>query len=96
MTDYIFLMHDDAAGEELAWEPYLSRLRQTGHFQGGSAIGEGTCARKSGRPPPVTAHLTGFVRVSADNLDQAKSLLTGNPHYEAGGTVEIRELPRTD
>jgi len=96
MTDYIFLMHDDAVDEELAWKPYLSRLRQTGHFQGGSAIGEGMCARKSGRQPPMTAHLTGFVRVSADNLDQAKSLLTGNPHYEAGGTVEIRELPRTD
>jgi hypothetical protein len=26
---------------------------------------------------------------------QAKSALAGNPHCEAGGTVEIRELPRT-
>jgi len=23
----------------------------------------------------------------------AKSMLAGNPHFEAGGTVEIRELP---
>ena len=46
--------------------------------------------------PPVTAHLTGYIRLNADSLDHAKSMLTGNPHFEAGGTVEIRELPRTD
>jgi hypothetical protein len=34
--------------------------------------------------------------VNADSLDRAKSLLVGNPVFEAGGTVEIRELPRTD
>jgi len=44
----------------------------------------------------VTAQLTGYIRLNADSLDHAKSMLTGNPHFEAGGTVEIRELPRTD
>jgi hypothetical protein len=34
--------------------------------------------------------------VKAESLDQAKTLLAGNPQFEAGGTVEIRELPRTD
>jgi hypothetical protein len=34
--------------------------------------------------------------VKAASLEEAKSLLAGNPHFEAGGTVEIRELPRTD
>lgn len=96
MTDYIFLMHNDAIGEEVSWEPYLQILRLSGHFQGGSAIGDGVCARKFGAPATVSSHLTGFIRISVDNLDQAKSLLTGNPHFEAGGTVEIRELPRTD
>jgi hypothetical protein len=52
--------------------------------------------RKGGTPAPVTAHLAGFIRVNTGNLDQAKSLLIGNPVFEAGGTVEIRELPRTD
>ena len=93
MPDYIFLMHDDGNADDSAWAPYLQRLQQGGHFQGGSAIGHGVCLRKSGTPPPLTAHLAGFIRVNADNLDQAKSLLTGNPVYEAGGTVEIRELP---
>ena len=96
MAEYILLMHDDALDDGNAWEPYLERLKKTGCFQGGSAIGDGVCARKTGAPPSVTAHLTGYIRVNADSLDHAKSMLTGNPLFEAGGTVEIRELPRTD
>jgi hypothetical protein len=96
MPEYIFLMHDDANDDgEPAWEPYLRRLNRSGCFQGGSAIGDGICARKIGIAPSVTAHVTGYIRVVAESLDHAKSMLTGNPVYEAGGTVEIRELPRT-
>ena len=98
MTEYIFLMHDDAIDnvDEDSWEPYLSKLKQGGFLQGGSAIGDGACARKSGTPGSVTEHLTGYVLVDADSLDQAKSLLIGNPVFEADGTVEVRELPQTD
>ena len=96
MADYVFLMHDDAVVDETGWEPYLRKLQQAGVFQGGSEIGAGVCARKNGAPGAVTAHLAGFIRVTADSLDQAKSLLAGNPLFEAGGTVEIRELPRSD
>jgi YCII-related domain len=94
--DYIFIMHHDAIVDEKAWEPYLRGLQRSGFFEGGSAIGEGVCVRKNGAPPSVTEHLAGFIRVKASSLDQAKSLLTGNPVFEAGGTVEIRELPRTE
>jgi hypothetical protein len=94
MADYIFLMHDDAAGGAgLDWERYLSRLREAGVFQGGSAIGNGQCERKSGATPAPTAHITGFIRVTARDMDHARLLLAGNPVFEAGGTVEIRELP---
>jgi hypothetical protein len=95
MAEYILLMHDDASVDDEAWGPYLGKLKLSGVFEGGSAIGDGVCVRKSGAPAAVTGHLTGFIRVNADSLDQAKSLLVGNPQYEAGGTVEIRELPRT-
>ena len=95
MPDYMFLMHGDCVSPEASWEPYLRRLNESGAFQGGSAIG-GVCARKAGAPAPLTAHLVGFIRVNADNFDAARSLLAGNPVFEAGGTVEIRELPRTD
>lgn len=92
MADYIFLMHEDAPGG-LDWDPYLSKLRESGVFQGGSAIGAGACFRKSGAAPEPTAHIGGFIRVTAVDLDTARKLLAGNPVFEAGGTVEIRELP---
>jgi len=96
MADYIFLMHDDAVAEEQDWGPYLHSLRQRGIFQGGSAIGDGVCVRKSGKAAPLSAQLAGFVRVRAGSIEQAKALLSGNPVFEAGGTVEIRALPQTD
>lgn len=96
MPEYIFLMHEDASDGENGWEPYLKKLRDSGHFEGGSAIGDGACVRKIGVVPPLTVHLIGYVRVNANNLDHARSLLVENPHFEAGGTVEIRELPQTD
>ena len=101
MPDYLFLMHDDApdSGSEPTgdgWGRYIETLQASGNFQGGSAIGGGVCARKSGVAPMITGHLSGFIRVGAESLDHARSLLAGNPVFEAGGTVEICELPRTD
>ena len=101
MPDYIFLMHDDApkrGSEKLHndWATYVGQLVASGQFQGGSAIGEGICVRKSGVAPITTAHVSGFIRVGATSLDDARTLLKGNPVFEAGGTIEIRELPRTD
>ncbi len=101
MPDYLLLMHDDArepgkVGNSDSWNSYLGRLQESGNFQGGSAIGAGVCVRKSGATPVITGHLTGFFRIRADSLDHARTLLNGNPVFEAGGTVEIRELPRTD
>ena len=95
MAEYIFLMHDDAEADANAWQPYIGELQRRGCFEGGSAIGNGIGVRKSGASSAIMAHLTGYIRVNAENLEQAKSLLAGNPLFEAGGTVEIRELPRT-
>jgi hypothetical protein len=96
MTDYILLMHDDAVTGELGeWGAYLQTLERRGVFEGGSAIGDGVCMRKAGTAPGTTSHLTGYIRITVGSLEDAKSPLAGNPHFEAGGTVEIRELPRT-
>jgi hypothetical protein len=97
MTEYILLMHDDEVSEvhDDDRESYLQKLREGGCFRGGSAIGYGECGRKSGAIPEISWHLSGFIRVEAESLTQARSLLAGNPTFEAGGTVEIRELPRT-
>lgn len=92
----MFLMHDDAppGTADNGWEDYFKRLRESGAFEGGSSIGGGFCARKDRASRPIAKHLTGYIRVTAKDLADAKQLLAGNPAYEAGGTVEIRELPR--
>jgi hypothetical protein len=100
MLDYIFFMHsavpeqESAAGDAAAWERYLAKLQSTGRFQGGSSIGAGECVSKTLAPGQITSHLSGYIRVQARSLEDAKTLLEGNPVFEAGGTVEIRELPR--
>ena len=93
MPDFIMLMHDEADGGD--WGPYLERLQRTGSLRGGSAIGGGVCVRKSEPSRLITKHLAGFIRVEAGNLAEAQALLAGDPVFENGGTVEIRELPKT-
>lgn len=99
MTDFIFFMHDDVPqGQrrpDSEWETYFAKLREVGAFQGGSSIGDGVCASKSSPPVAITGHISGYIRVRAENLESARELVVGNPVYEAGGTVEIRNLPRT-
>lgn len=95
MNDYIFLMHSDAGpttSEE--WNVYITKLNSLGVFQGGSSIGEGVCVSKSGETKEITGHLSGYIKVKAATLDEARQLADGNPAFKAGGTVEIRELPR--
>lgn len=93
MSDFLFLMHGDAADERQAdWPPYLDRLIQSGRLRGGSSLGAGAGFRKDGAARPLSAHLAGFIRISADGLEDARSCLAGNPVYEAGGTVEVRVL----
>jgi hypothetical protein len=96
MSEFMLLMHNDAADAHGNWEAYLDWLRASGRFRGGSAIGTGICVRKDNRLLPIADHLIGYLRVEATDIEDAKTFLQGNPHYESGGTIEIRELPRSD
>jgi hypothetical protein len=96
MSEFLLLMHNDATDVVGDWGAYLDRLHASGRFRGGSAIGTGTCVRKDDRQLPITAHLIGYLRVEASDIEDAKTFLKGNPHYECGGTIEIRALPRSD
>jgi len=60
MPDYLLLMHTDAHErvDDALWGAYLGRLLASGHFQGGSAIGDGACIRKDGMEPAATGHLS--------------------------------------
>lgn len=100
MNDYLLLMHDDAPEEarqqhEASWPAYLASLRASGCFEGGSAIGGGICVTKRGMAGDITGKLGGYLKVRAESLEAARQFLPGNPVFEAGGTVEIRELPRS-
>jgi hypothetical protein len=96
MPDYLMLMHNDPVGSasERDWETYIEALQRTGKFRGGSAIGSGVCRRKSGSAPRITERIGGYMRLEADSLADVEALLAGNPVFENGGTVEIRELPK--
>jgi hypothetical protein len=99
MPDFILFMHRDVspagAGPAPAdWSAYLARLEQAGVLRGGSSIGDGICMSRSSSPPAITQHLSGYIRIQAESLRHARDLVQGNPVFEAGGTVEIRELPR--
>ena len=96
MAEFIVFMHALPDGvSEGDWEPYLERLGRSGHLRGGSIIASGKCFAKNGMAPPFTSHINGFIRIDAASFDEAAGLLSGNPVYEAGGTVELRELPQT-
>ena len=97
MNDYIFLMHNDAFDQcrDEDWKSYIAKLRSSGQFEGGSVIGTGVCATKSGITTEITAHVSGYILIQAESMSYAQKLLHGDPVFEAGGTVEIRELPRT-
>jgi len=94
MKDFIFLMHADTTSPERDedWEPYIGRLIEAGCFQGSSSIGQGQAFSKEGDAAPLTRQLSGYIKIQAESLEGACAALEGNPTYEAGGTVEIREL----
>jgi hypothetical protein len=97
MKDFILLMHNDSPPDAVrrdTWPAYFAKLEQSGLFEGGSTIGDGVCVSKSATPPPITHVLAGYIRIRAESLSAARELVAGNPVFEAGGTVEIRELPR--
>jgi len=94
MKDFILLMHNDVVQSGGDWPSYLQTLRERGVFDGGSEIGEGAAFRKNGGAQ-ISRTIGGYIRIRAETLDAAKEYLKGNPVYENGGTVEIRELPRT-
>jgi hypothetical protein len=94
-------MYNDAldsgqAREASRWNNYFAGLHASGNFDGGSSIGSGTKYRLNCENRPSDENMNGFIRVRAEDLTAAKKFLVGNPIYDAGGTVEIRELPRDE
>jgi len=99
VNEYILFMHDDVLDAGVAndgelWELYLASLRASGQFDGGSVIGPGATFRKNCASNAATAAISGYIRIRAESMEAAQKFLIGNPTYEAGGTVEVRTLPK--
>ena len=96
--DYILLMHNDATAvvDTAGWQPYLQHLQAVGRLRGGSAIGGGTSFRWNAPPASISNQIVGFLRIEAEDMAEVEALLVDNPVYEAGGTVEVRTLPKTE
>ena len=90
-------MHSDADDKDTAasanlWEAYIVALRQSGGFDGGSSLADGLLMKKDADAVAVSGGINGFLRVKAAGLAELSRLLTGNPIFEAGGTIEVHEL----
>lgn len=93
---------DDPESVELRnqkqWDSFLSAARQSGVFNGGSAIG---CGELIGATDVnlISEKLAGHMRFSthgiADGLEVIHQLLLIHPTVLNGGTVELCEMPRT-
>jgi len=99
VNEYILLMHDDVTDEAIAsdgarWAAYFRALGESGCFDGGSAIGTGESVKRGCPASPARTNPTGFIRVRAQSLEAAKAFVVGNPVYDGGGTIDVRELPR--
>jgi len=87
MADYVMLMTgSESAGD---WDTYIEKLVASGKFRGGSSLGNGVATARG--HADEASEITGYMRFSADSIEEVRALLSGNPLYEAGGRVEILE-----
>ena len=87
MSEYVVLMMGSQSNGD--WDTYIEKLIASGKFRGGSSLGNGVAMTK-GKPDSDSA-ITGFMRFSAENIEEVRQLLAGNPSYEAGGRIEVLE-----
>ena len=87
MAGFVMLMMGSESKGD--WENYIEKLISSGKFRGGSSL-EKDAAVSEGKGD-TSCTVTGYIRLEADSLQEAKMLLSGNPLYEAGGRVELLE-----
>ena len=90
MPEYVMLMKGSAASGD--WDDYIEKLVSSGKFRGGSSLGNGVSVAK-GKVDGV-CEVTGYMRFSAESIEEVQELITGNPLYEACGSIELLgEIP---
>jgi hypothetical protein len=93
MSKYVFAFRNDpnraaTPGEEEAWTAWFGQL-------GGAVTDFGNRVNRASMVGPAGADadaLSGYVVVTADNLESAIALAGGCPGLRAGGRVEVGEV----
>lgn len=77
--------------------PLISRsCARRARFEAAARSAVACACAKEAPAREITGHIGGYIRIRAVDLEAAQALVVGNPVYEAGGTVEIRELTKDD
>lgn len=82
----------DATPSTDEWNQFLQDAKDSGMFQGGSALGRRHAIGKK-QASDSTDMIVGFMRFDADDLTLLKRLLDTHPVILNGGTIELREMP---
>ena len=77
------------------WEAFFERAKGSRVFKGGSALGSSLMFGDDSIES-TEDKIVGFMRFDADNSDEVMELLKLHPVLLNGGTMELREMPRTD
>ena len=96
MTQYILLIHGNAKSQSTPaqWDVFLAAARQSGLFEGGSAIGKRVVLGDVSSAKS-SDHLVGYMRFNAEDKQLLLDLLQRHPVVMHGGSVELCELPES-
>lgn len=96
MTQYVLLIHGNTKTRPTTdeWDEFLAVARQSGLFQGGSAIGDRITLGDT-QSAKSSSHIAGCMRFDADDRQQIVNLLQKHPVIVHGGSAELCEMPRS-
>ena len=94
MSQYLLLIHGNAKSQATPeeWEAFFTAAQQSGHFKGGSELGDRIMVGDSGSAK-ASDHLVGFMRFDAEDRQAILDLLQQHPVVIHGGSVELCEMP---
>ncbi|MGE3409952.1 MAG: hypothetical protein AB7I37_24260 [Pirellulales bacterium] len=96
MTQYILFIQGNAKSNTSAedWDRFFHAARQSGLFEGGSAIGSRVVLGDT-QSAKSTDHIVGYMRFDSEDKQKLMELLTLHPVVMHGGSVELCEMPKS-